>query len=401
MRGFLCLAILAIAPVAVLSADNQPCTDCPDAPLASIDAGYTGEAWRQFAGGLGVGSRFLDNVELTADVDGELLGLDGWQFFGTLLYNNGRALSGDLTGATQGVTNIETIRGARLFELWTQWRMGNDASSLRVGLYDLNSEFDHIAAAELFINPSHGIGPDFSQSGENGPSIFPVTSLAIRGHWMRGPWTLRAAVLDAKPGDPDHPDRSGIALSRAEGALLTGEVNYYAGSGPRYGGGYWRYTADFDDISAVSDSGDPQRRNDNAGAYVFVESAIPLESGAGRSLNVFARTGIAQSHINELGRYYGAGAVYSGLLSARWPSQIGLAVAIAELGEPARRTFMDAGALPARREYNYELTCRFELSEGIALQADVQYIDNPGTNATLKPAVLFGLRIEVGQHWER
>jgi porin len=401
MRDFLCMAILAIAPAAVRSADDQPCSDCADAAVISIDAGYTSEAWHQFTGGLGVGSRYLDDFELTADVDGALLGLDGWQFFGAMLYNNGRALSGDLTGATQGVTNIEAIRGARLFELWTQWQMGNEAGSLRIGLYDLNSEFDHIAAAELFINPSHGIGPDFSQSGENGPSIFPITSLAMRGQWASGPWTLRAAVLDAKPGAPNHPERSSISLSRAEGALLAGEVNYHTQSGPRYGGGYWRYTADFDGISAATDSGNPQRRNGNAGAYVFVESAMLLETDASRGLNLFARTGIAQSHINELGRYYGAGAVYSGLLSTRWPNKIGFAVAIAELGDPTRRALMDAGVLPARREYNYEFTCRFELNERIAVQADMQYIDNPGMDATLKPAMVFGLRMEVGQHWER
>jgi porin len=71
---------------------------------------------------------------------------------------------------------------------------------VKIGLYDLNSEFDVIEAAALFLNPSHGIGPDFAQSGRNGPSIFPVTSLAIRGEYRlatRG-WCARSCLTPCR-----------------------------------------------------------------------------------------------------------------------------------------------------------------------------------------------------------
>ena len=75
---------------------------------------------------------------------------------------------------------------------------GAERASIKFGLYDLNSEFDAIEAAALFINPSHGIGPDFSQSGRNGPSIFPLTSLALRADYkLDDHWLVRAVILDA------------------------------------------------------------------------------------------------------------------------------------------------------------------------------------------------------------
>jgi porin len=390
-----------MAPVAAHSADEPGCPGCVVEPAISVDAVYTAELWRAFSGGLGVGDRYLDDFALTAAVDGgQLLGLDGWQLFGAMLYNNGRQFSDDLTGSVQGITNIETLPATRLFELWTQWRARHGAGSIKFGLYDLNSEFDHIAAAELFINPSHGIGPDFSQSGENGPSIFPVTSLALRGQMLAGPWTIQAAVLDAKPGNPRHPERTDVSLSRTEGALIVGELDYRSESGARVGAGYWRYTADFDDVSLVDGAGDPLRRNDNAGAYLLIESPLLLQQGSERGLNLFARTGTAESRVNELGHYYGVGAVYSGLEGRGMPDQIGLAVAIAELGEPTRMRWIDAGDTPSRREYNYELTCRFTVSKRVALQADLQYIDNPGLSSSLPSAMMIGLRIEVAQSWE-
>src|SRR3546814_3364842 len=51
-------------------------------------------------------------------------------------------------------------------------------------------------AAGLFIGSPHGIGTDFAQSGQNGPSIFPSTSLAARVQWAPAEgWAARAAEI--------------------------------------------------------------------------------------------------------------------------------------------------------------------------------------------------------------
>ena len=402
MRCVVLLVTFSFLATAAQSAEDASCGGCVDAAAVSVDATYTGEFWRAATGGLGIGNRYLDNLDLSVAVDGnEIAGLDGWRFFGSMLNNNGRPLANELPGALQGVSNIETDPATRLYELWMQWRTASGRASLRFGLYDLNSEFDSIETGQLFINPSHGIGPDFSQSGENGPSIFPMASLALRWQLIEGPWTVQAAVLDAKPGDPDQPDRGGIALSSREGALLVGEVDLQPESGVRTAAGYWRYTAGFDDIAAGDDAGNPRSRRDNAGAYAILESPMLLRRGEGRGLKLFARTGVAQSHINDLSGYYGAGAVYSGLIDSAWQNQFGFAVAVAELGTPAWQRLGESGVVAARHEYAYEFTCRFDISEHIVVQADVQYFDNPGMDATLKSSLVFGLRVEVAQHWQR
>ena len=379
--------------------EETRCPDCDSPAVITAEAAYTAEMWRQVSGA-SVGNRYLDNIDFTLAVDGAAFGAERLQLFGALLYNNGRELAG-MSGAMQGVSNIETTEGVRVFEWWAQWTTAADDGSLRFGLYDLNSEFDAIDTAGLFINPSHGIGPDFAQSGAGGPSIFPVTALALRAQKSMGAWSMQAAVLDGEPQDGEYFDRDRFAISNRQGALLVGELNYRSEAGTRIGGGYWQYTAGFDDLTAVDAAGDPLRRHDNAGAYLILESPTLLADGSDRGLNLFLRTGVAASRINAVGRYHGAGAVYSGMFFPERQDQFGFAIAVAQAGRPWRSLEQTMGATPSHAEYNYEVTYRIGLVERLALQFDVQRVVNPGMSSTVDSAWVVGLRLVATQAWSR
>jgi len=174
---------------------------------------YTGEVMGNVSGGVRRGTRYLDNLDFVFETDMEkLVGWTGAQVHVYGLYNNGKSIS-DLAGDTQAVSNIEAgTQAFRLYEAWIDQKIG-DRLSVKAGLYDLNSEFDALDAAGLFVSSPHGIGTDFAQSGQNGPSIFPSTSLAARVQWAPAEgWVVRAAVLDGVPGDPDHPGRTAVKL---------------------------------------------------------------------------------------------------------------------------------------------------------------------------------------------
>ena len=315
-----------------------------DAENLVLEATYTGEVWRQVSVGLATGERYLDNLDLTLAANGEgLLGLEGLQFFGYVLYNNGHVFCEELSGWAQCVSNIEATHALRLYELWSEWQLGSAGQSVRFGLYDLNSEFDSIETASLFITPSQGIGPDLSQTGEHGPSIFPQTSFGVRALKSVGAWSVQTAALNPV----------------AKGLLLIGEANYRPESGLRVGGGYWQYTSD-----------------QNAGGYVIVESPAFIADAEGRGLRMYVRGGRADPDRNPIARYFGAGAVYSLLSSAEREHQIGFAIA-------------NAVAI----ERNYELTYRIAVADWLALQSDAQYVDHRGW--------AMGLRFEIGTRWAR
>jgi porin len=348
-----------------------------------IEAAYTADIWYSVSGGVRSGSRYLDNVDLMAEANlQELLGWQGATAFGYILYNNGNSLS-ELLGDAQVASNIETgVKAVRLYEAWIDQKLGETAS-LRVGLYDLNSEFDALETSGLFIGSAHGIGTDISQTGGNGPSIFPVTSLAARlSVDLSDQWKVRAAILDGVPGDPDRPRRTAIKLGDGDGALLIGEVER-AGEAGRLIAGYWRYTAQFDRIT-----GGTSRNND--GFYIRGESHLTREEDETQGLAGFFRLGFADGQINRFASFASAGLTYTGLFPGRDQDQIGLGAATAFVSANARQALESDAA-----ETAVELTYLAPITKFLSIQPNVQYVINPDADSTLPNAFAIGVRIMI------
>jgi porin len=388
------MRIACVVPLFVVSCAVYAQDDIVDKPSDwMVEAVYTADTWRVDSH-RGDDVRYLDNLDLTMRVDAEqMFGIRGVELFAYALYNNGHALNEGGANTVQGISNIEAVDALRLYEAWAEWELVRDAS-LRAGLYDVNSEFDSIDAAGTFINPSHGIGPDFAQSGVNGPSIFPSTSVAIRGQVEAGRWAVRAAVLDAIPGDPDRPDNTTIRWSAEEGLLYVAEVNYATRGGARTGVGYWQYSESFDDLVRTNEDGEALAER-SYGAYAFAETpALALSDGFGE-LTAFTRTGWADADVNPVSRYVGAGVVWSGFIAER-EDQFGVSIAQATMGAPWRRAMANEGQLSRSAETILELTVRFALGDFVTLQPDVQYVRHPGALADQDAQWHFGLRVEIG-----
>ena len=362
----------------------------------SLSAVYTADVRSNVTGGIARGTRYLDNLDLQVAIDADkLVGWRGAHLFAYGIYNNGVEFSSSLVGDAQTVSNVETdVQAFRLFEAWVEQDIGRNGS-IKAGLYNLNSEFDTTQSGGFFLLSSHGIGPDFSQSGRNGPSIFPVTSLAVRLERKLGKnWLARLAVLDGVPGDPARPATTAIKLSARDGALVVGEVNYLKG-GTKAAIGTWAYTARFDTIPAP---GDPPTGRGNKGAYIFAEHRLKgTRADDADGLAGWVRFGIADTRYNPIASYLGGGFVYTGLFKDRKSDQIGLSVAIANFSDRYRRSQALLSAAIEPREVIIEGGYLAELTPWLRIQPDVQYVINPGGGDGRGDALVVGLRIKVGQ----
>lgn len=346
---------------------------------------YTAELMGNVAGGVERGTRYLDNVDIIfeADLD-RMVGWSGAQLWLYGLYNNGNSIS-DLVGDAQAVSNIETgTRAIRLYEAWIDQKFG-DVASLRVGLYDLNSEFDALDASGLFVSSPHGIGTDFAQSGQNGPSIFPSTSLAVRVAFAPAEgWTVRAAIFDGVPGDPARPGRTAVKLGKGDGALMVGEVE-----APLAGGklllGHWRYTAAFDRIDGAG------AETGNAGSYIRAQ--LPLARREEGTLDAFMRAGVASSRFNMFDRFLSGGLNFSGWVKGREDDAFGLAVAAAFTAAPYR-----AATGAAASEVAIELTYRAQVTPWLAIQPNAHYVRRPSADPGVADAIVLGVRTEWSLH---
>lgn len=353
----------------------------------AFEIAYTGEVFRNFDGGIARGTRYMDNLDVTLEHVRPSFGSEESTFLIYGLYNNNTGFSEDLVGDAQVLSNIDNSRNFRLYELWYNQTFNDGRGSFKVGLIDLNSEFYVIDTAGLFLNSSHGIGPDFSQTGENGPSIFPSTSLAARiDYAVTDKFTVRFGVFDSVPGDPDHPARNVIKLN--EGALLVAEVDYRSDD-LRVAGGVFYYTDDFDPVL-----GGPAVARQR-GMYVLIEGSLIKEAdGEGQGLSAFLRVGVANPDLNQLGSYIGIGAVYTGLFNGRDQDQFGVALAMARNGDDFNTSLTNAG-IPRGPETNLEVSYYIQVNDWLSLQPDIQYIINPGGTGELENAFVGGVRFSI------
>jgi len=250
----------------------------------NASATYDGETVSDLSGGAKRGSTYHGSLQLQAAFDFERL--FGWADTTGFLY--GMGLHGgqpdDFTGGAQGVSSITGPRGARLDEAWLQHNFLGNRLSLLGGRYDLNGEFYRLHSAALFLNSSFGMGPEFSQSGPAGPSVFPSTALAARVQYKATPeLVLRAAVLNGTPynragenattrngngvlivSEAAYLERPGNAEPRNR-RLRTGRFSELTPYDDKYAIGLWRYTASFEDLNATAPSGEPVQHRGSSG----------------------------------------------------------------------------------------------------------------------------------------
>ncbi|HEY6926373.1 MAG TPA: carbohydrate porin, partial [Steroidobacteraceae bacterium] len=363
--------ILAVGPPAV--AQDRPTVRASAADPEQreepqpyrLNVTYYAESWQNVDGGLSRGNAYLDKLDVSAAVDGgELFGVDGLHFFMRAFAANGHTLSCRLTGDNQGVSNIETIRSARVFELWGEWQ-SEVGGKTRFGLYDLNSEFDSVASAQFFLNSSHGIGRDFSQSGRMGPSIYPISSLGVRSLWIvASGWSGQMAVLDGVPGDPQRPKVTTVHISPDDGALIVGEADYSQDFIHKVGLGVWRYTSHFDTVGTGAGSVPAIAHPGNTGIYGLLDLTLTPAAGKLSSrVDGFVRVGYADPQVNRFGTYAEGGLVFSGLLVQ--DDHLGLAAAATMNGSPYQRAADLAGIPQRRAETNIEASWAVPVSSGL------------------------------------
>lgn len=387
-----------------------------------LDGDYIGDVIANVRGGHDRHTVYLGNLDLTLTAHLEdLTGLPLGTMFVYGLVNHGGRPSKHV-GDLQGVDNIEAPSTAKLYEMWWQDEFLDHRLSLLAGLYDLNSEFDVIESAAVFVHSSYGIGPELSQSGRNGASVFPTTALALRAKTLvTDRIVLQMAALDGVPGDLGDPHGTQVNVSRDQGAMLIaegawvldddggedavslarqrrervgrgwGEVPYRL----KLAAGVWGYTSKLDDLSAVNANGQPVRRQSHPGVYFLADTKLPDGLFAWpEEVSVFFRAGFADERVTTYVAYAGGGVAVTGLLPSRKDDLAGFGVAAAFIGSSFRRALRNEGEDPADAEVALEWTYRAALTPWLALQPDLQFVIDPG-GIHIADALVLGMRFEV------
>jgi len=377
---------------------------------------YDGDVFSDMSGGRRRGATYLDNVNLQLTLDAQRL--IGWP--GATAFVYGLGIHGGhpstFVGDAQEVSNIEAPAKWTLEKAWIQQNLFANKFSVLIERYDLNSEFYRLRSASLFLNSSFAIGPEFSRSGQEGPSIFPNTSVGARfGIKPVEEIVLRTAVLDGVP--VDRPNGTQEIFAKDDGMLVVVEAAYLyrplVSEQPRthqfrigrgccgpYTGklalGAWYYSATFDDLTKVHPDGRPVRHRGSSGFYVLADQTVYQDiNHPDRRLALFGQLGIGDPHVNRCAYYTGGGLTVSALIPGRDQDEFGVAVAGAVNGTQFMKAQRNQGLREQRSEVTLELTYLAQFGSHLAVQPDLQVVMNPNTDPRIKNAVAFLLRFEL------
>jgi len=366
----------------------------------NAELNYKGEVFSNLSGGMERKSIYLDNIDIILGLNfDELVKWKGANLNIHISGNHGGDPS-EYSGAIQGISNIAAFQTWKLYQFWFEQNLFNEKISLLFGLYDLNSEFDVRETSSIFINPSHGIGAEYALTGENGPSIFPYTSLAFRIKYnLSQSLDIKAAVFDGVPGDLNKPHGTHISLNKEDGILLTGELTYKSETQEfnsdffKLSVGGWYYTSKFEKLHTDNIH---KIQKGNYGVYISAEKFLLSKSeNSSQGLAGFLRIGFADNNVNQVNAYYGAGLTYTGLIPGRDEDIIGLAIASISNNPKYINVMAQQDFRVEEFEHIVELTYIFNVTSWLKIQPDIQYVINPALCNCNTYSFAYGTRVEL------
>ncbi|MED5526325.1 MAG: carbohydrate porin [Pseudomonadota bacterium] len=383
--------------------------DDDNAKAVQAGLSITSELYSNLRGGLKRGSTGLTNIYASLQGNGGAL----WGMPGLTLFTQGLLVRGGdpsaLTGDAQGASNIAASHLNRLYEAWAQYNSDDSRWSVLGGLYDVNSEFDRLNSASLFLNSSFGMDPSLAGSGPAGPSIFPATSVGVRVDYKPFKNVVwRTALLDDTPvyrdGAPDGPfaQNDGLLwisewawLDRAQSGEppkdwqpdMVGRVSSLAPYDNKLAVGLWGYTHS----QAALDGGNNAR---SSGLYVLLDRRLYVSSKLpGQVLGGFVQGAVANPQTNRFARYLGLGLTLTQPFSQRPDDTAGIALALARNSRHYRPegNTDDFGATEAAWELSYQAA----VNSWLSIQPDLQYIAHPDSRRDIGNALAFQLSVQV------
>ncbi len=354
-------------------------------------------------GGIRNGSRHVTHLDLKLKIDlGKAVGWNGGSAMINVLNDGGWGPNARHVGSLMGVTNLEVTAPTttRVFHAWVQQSAFDDRFSVLAGIYPIDSEFQTLDSAAVFIKPEYGPTPELSLT--RGPSIFNNAAFGIRSKLQTADRTIYGqwAVLDGIPNDPARPKSTAIRFAKGDGAFNIVELGWLPEAAndkfkghAKLAGGLWAYTSRVNDLVDVDANGAAMRRRSHGGYVLGERSLLRLGGDEERHLSGFFRKSWTDGDSTQLRDALSLGMHLHGPIASR-PGDI-LGIAWTRANTSAKWRSSQAPTATAGYEDAIEITYRFAVNPWLAVQPNYQRIRYPGGLSNIPTSKLIGARLEL------
>jgi porin len=340
--------------------------------------------------------RYSGRYDLEGEADLEkLINLPGGRVYALARGGWSEGIDEPSVGSLLGVNNVPMgDEPIALWQLYYEHVLLDKKVTVRVGNLDLTNcleccETKSCFDGSLFANDE--TSQFLNRSLVNNPTIpFPQPGLGalIHAEPVEG-WYVAAAVADADAQATE--TGFNTAFHGAADTLSIYETGILpklpSANGPLQGGyrvGMW-----YDPQAKDRLDGSGVKR-DGVGFYTSCDQMLWKENGHKddtQGLGVFGRYGIANADVSEIKSFWSIGPQYRGLIPTRDKDVMSFGVAQGRLSRQAEFTRSNETIL----EWFYNI----ELTPCLHISPDVQYIFNPGGDASVNDAVVVGVRVQV------
>jgi porin len=342
---------------------------------------YKSEFTGNFTGGTEKKDFHLHNLDIWTNFDFEkLAGVKGLSLTAYGLGDSGGKPS-ETFGEIIVSSNIEAPNTFKLYEIYFTQKV-DDRLLFMLGTRDLNAEFFATDSSGIFRNSAFGISTSLAQTGVNGPSIFPTTSLAAVGKYVNEDhFYLTVGVFNAQAGDPNDPLGTHINTKTDEGYLYIWETGYTPKvneKSMKLSLGAWTY-------SLPQAAIDPEKSSyTNSGFYLLADYPITSMTSA------FVRFGTASPEINQLANEAQIGILIENPLPGRENDAFGIGFVQAQASSDYRtiNTSLESTSV-------VELAYDAKIANGIVLSPSYQHILNPGLVADQEAVSIWAARLKL------
>lgn len=363
---------------------------------------YTGETFTKARGGINPTrpTNYRSNFDLVGTIDTAKMGWwDNGRFFVYGQNLTGRPLSAAEVGDVQLFSNLDSTISATerpdfttVAEYWYEHLTLDQRLRIKIGKQDANVDFALTDLGGDFVHSSYGVPPMIPLP------TFPSQSLGIAAFLnLTDSLILGIGVFDGSLPSGPTGVRWGFDTLGHHGTMSLYQLEWK----PQFQlpttirTGMWHHSENDVWIQLTTDP-NPITYNQNYGFFTTFDQMIYKESyceGNDQGLGVFGQFGWAPENRNFLKEFYGGGFVYKGLLPSRDNDLLGLGFSNVLFSGGFLQQNIAAGIPMAKYETAVELFYKYQFSQFITFQPDIQYIANPG--GQYRDALVPGMRFEV------
>ena len=355
---------------------------------------YTTDLMANAAGGQRRGKAYAGDFDVDVVVDLEkLAGARGLIFRVSGDWGSGTNLSLDIGNIFNVTQAFEANNVVRLSNLYIQQALLDGRLEVKAGRFATGADFLTAPADVSLVNDA--VNPFLNAVQINVPSVTTAPNTTWGGRVVARPTEALSLSAGAFYSDPTlnqlTANGTEFGISGSNGYFVIGEAAYRVNSEKGATGLPGRYRAggyyDSNEYAFLGNSG--RQRTGNYGFYLLGEQMVYREGGAGsdQGLLLFGALIYApEQRINTLPWFASAGASYRGLVPGRDKDTAAFGLYYGGFSRD----------LPGQTyELVLEWTYAIALTRWLTVQADVQYVINPGGRSSVGNAVVAGVQFAI------